>query len=267
MTVLVPAGSQRPPKPRSWPRRTVIGAVLLAITWWSAQAIDVDFGAITRNYHNATRNIRALLRPDFGFFPKTTNAWTETLEMAVIATAVGASFSLPLSFLASRSTNPNAGWRVLTRSVMNVVRSVPDLLYASLLVTAVGTGALSGVLALFFFNLGILVKLVSDALDAADRGGQEAARAAGATWPAANRWAMLPEIAPVYVSQTIYVLEVNVRASTVLGLVGAGGIGRLIDDLRTFYRYEQLSFVILEILVVIVLLEVISATARKRLVR
>jgi phosphonate transport system permease protein len=134
-------------------------------------------------------------------------------------------------------------------------------------VTVVGTGALSGIFALVLFNLGIMVKLISEALDGLDRGGQEAALASGATWLKANRQAMLPEVAPSYISQTIYVLELNIRASTVIGLVGAGGLGMLIDKVRTFYQYHYLSLIIFEILVFVILLELLSSFARKRLVK
>jgi phosphonate transport system permease protein len=151
--------------------------------------------------------------------------------------------------------------------VMNIVRSVPDLLYASLFVTVVGTGALSGILALVLFNIGILVKLVSEALDGLDRGGQEAALASGASWFKANRAAMVPEVAPTYLSQAIYVLELNIRASTVIGLVGAGGLGMLIDKVRTFYQYHYLSMIIFEILILVVLLELLSSFTRRRLLR
>lgn len=241
--------------------------VVAAITSWSAIAIEVDFGALIRNAGNASRTISQLVQPDYSYFPQTVRPLLETLEMAVIGTAVAAVLSLPISFLASRATNPNTALLSVVRFVMNVIRSIPDLLYASLFVTAVATGALSGILALVLFNLGILVKLVSEALDGLDRGGQEAALAAGAGWLKADRSAMLPEISPIYLSQTIYVLELNIRASTVIGLVGAGGLGMLIDKVRTFYQYHYLSLVILEILVLVVFLELVSSYARRRLIR
>lgn len=261
-----PPRQQRPARPRTWWRTALLLLVIAAITVWSAIAVEVDFGALVRNAGNASRTIAQLVQPDYSYFPQTVRPLLETLEMAVIGTAVAAVLSLPISFLASRATNPHTVLLGVVRFVMNVIRSIPDLLYASLFVTAVATGALSGILALVLFNLGILVKLVSEALDGIDRGGQEAALAAGAGWLGANRSAMLPEISPIYLSQTIYVLELNIRASTVIGLVGAGGLGMLIDKVRTFYQYHYLSLVILEILVLVVLLELVSSYARRKLV-
>lgn len=257
----------RPVKPTNWPKAVVALAVLAAITAWSAIAVQVDFGAIVRNAGNATRTIVQLVQPDYSYFPQTVKPLLETLEIAVISTAVAAVLALPISFLASRATNPISPLLVVVRFVMNVVRSIPDLLYAALFVFAIATGAVSGILALVLFNIGILVKLISEALDGLDRGGQEAALAAGSGWLKADRAAMLPEVGPTYVSQMIYVLELNIRASTVIGLVGAGGLGILIDKVRTFYQYHYLSLVIFEILVLIVLLEIVSSYARRRLVR
>lgn len=264
----VPApGASRPAKPRTAWKALVALAVVVAITVWSAIAVQVDVGALFANAQNASNTLVQLFQPDYTFFPQTLPALLQTVQMAVIATAVSVVVSLPLSFLASRATNPNSTVLGIVRFVMNVVRSVPDLLYASLFVTVVGTGALSGILALVLFNVGILVKLVSEALDGLDRGGQEAALAAGGTWFRANRAAMVPEVAPTYLSQTIYVLELNIRASTVIGLVGAGGLGMLIDKVRTFYQYHYLSMIIFEILVLVVLLELLSSFTRRRLLR
>lgn len=255
----------RPVKPRGWPRALAISVILAGLTVWSAIAIQVDPATLIRNAHNASATLVQLVQPDYTFIPRTIPALVETVQMAVIGTAISVALALPISFLASRVTNPNRRLLSAARFVMNVVRSIPDLLYAAVFVTVVGTGAISGIFALVLFDLGIMVKLISEALDGLDRGGQEAALAAGASWPQADRIAMLPEVAPSYISQTIYVFELNIRASTVIGLVGAGGLGMLIDQVRTFYQYHYLSLIILEILVIILALELLSSATRKRL--
>ncbi|MFJ4163957.1 phosphonate ABC transporter, permease protein PhnE [Microbacterium sp. NPDC089698] len=228
--------------------------------------IGVDLAAIARNWEHGADKIVKLLLPDWSFFPRTIAPLAETLQMAVIATSIGALISLPLSFWAARSTNPNAAWRGIVRAVLNVVRSVPDLLYAAILVAMVGVGALPGILALVLFNIGILVKLVSEAIDTNDTGPLEAGRAVGASQTQINRTIALPDAWPAFANQTLYVLELNVRASTVLGLVGAGGLGLLIDAVRSFYRYDQLSLIILEILIVVIVIDLLSDTIRRRLV-
>lgn len=261
-----PPPTQCPTKPRHGARTVAAVVLLVAITIWAGIGVEVDLPAIAANWRNATTNIIALLQPDYGFFPKTIPALLETLQMAVIATVIGSALSLPLAFLASRATNPRPKLLVGVRFVMNMIRSVPDILFASILVAVVGVGALSGIMALVLFNIGIIVKLVSESLDGEDAGAQEAALAAGASWPKANRAAMLPQILPSFASQVLYTFELNIRASTVIGLVGAGGLGILIDNVRSFFRYHELSLIIVEILVLVLVLEALSAWVRKKLV-
>ena len=259
--------SRRPPRPRTAWKGWLVVAVVLGITAWTGIAIGVDIPDLLANWRNGFANMAALTQPDYWFFPQTLPALVETIQMAVMATAIASVVGLPISFAASRVTNPSRPFMLAVRSVMNVVRAVPDLLYAAILVSVVGTGVLSGTIALVLFNTAIIVKLVSEALDAVDTGGQEAALAAGATWPKADRAAVLPEILPSFASQVLYTFELNIRASTVIGLVGAGGLGMLIDKVRTFYHYHALSLIILEILVVVLVLEIASSSLRKRLTR
>lgn len=262
------SGLLLPPRPRGRYRPWIIAAAILAVTLFMCLpgvGIAFDLSGIVRNWDHGASKILGLLQPDWSFFPRTVAPILETLQMAVIGTAIGALVSLPLSFWAARPTNPNAWTRGILRTVLNAVRAVPDLLYASVLVAMVGVGALPGILALFLFNLGIIVKLVSEAIDTMDTGPLEAGRAAGGTQLQINRTLALPDAWPTFVAQTLYVFELNVRASSVLGLVGAGGVGLLIDAVRTYYRYDQLSLIILEILVIVVALDALSSAVRRRL--
>ncbi|GAB3557194.1 phosphonate ABC transporter, permease protein PhnE [Spelaeicoccus albus] len=261
------AKSAPPAKPPTRWKTAAVLIVIAGITVWSAFGVHVDFAAIVDNWNNASATIASLLQPDYWFIPGTGQAVLETVQMAVIATAVSAAISLPVAFLASRSTNPNNSLLAAVRFIMNIVRSVPDLLYAAVLVSVVGTGAISGIFALILFDFGIIVKLVSEAIDGLDVGPQEAALSAGGSWFKADRVAMLPQVMPSFTSQVLYTFELNIRASTVIGLVGAGGLGMLIDRVRTFYRYHDLSLIILEILVIVVVIEFASSLLRKRLAR
>jgi len=258
-----------PPRPRGrWKPLVALGVILAvtAITLSPQVGISFSFDAIVRNWQNGASKIFAMLQPDWSFFPRTIPPLLETLEMAVIATFVASLVSLPLSLWAARLTNPNRWTRGIVRTMLNIVRSIPDLLYASVLVAMVGVGALPGIVALLLFNIGIIVKMVSENIEANDAGPLEAGRAAGGTQFQINRAIATADALPAFVNQTLYVLELNVRASTVLGLVGAGGLGLLIDAVRTFYRYDQLSLIILEILVVVIVIDTASDAIRRRLV-
>lgn len=257
-----------PPRPagrwKPWAALAVV--VLLTAATLSPWAIGFDADAIARNWRNGADRVLLLLSPDWSFFPRTVDPVLETLQMAVVATVVGAAVALPVSLWAARPTNPNRWTRGAVRLALNVVRAVPELLYAAVLVAMVGVGALPGVIALVLFNVGIIVKMVSETIDGSDRGPLEAGRAAGGTQAQINRTVALPDMLPSFVNQTLYVLELNVRASSVLGLVGAGGLGLLVDAVRTYYRYDQLSLIILEILVAVLVIDLVSSIVRRRLV-
>ena len=190
----------------------------------------------------------------------------ETLQIAVVSTLIGCTLALPLAFAMSPLTSPNRVTLVVSRSVMNVVRAVPDLFWAKLLVTAVGVGAFAGSWALSVFSLGVMVKLFSETIDGADPRPLEAARAAGGRHGPVVRTGVLPTVLPEYVAYGLYVFELNIRASVVLGLVGAGGIGRVVEAQRQYFRFDRVLGVLVLIFIVVFVIEQISVAIRRRLV-
>ena len=258
-----------PPRPRTWPRTVVVALVVVAFTVVTITpalgGIRIDLGAIQRNWHFGAHRIGQMFHPDFSILPRTWKPLLETFEMAVVGTAVSAALALPLSMWAAQPTNPHPVARRVLRAVLNVNRAVPDLVYATILVAMIGVGALPGIVTLVLFDLGVVVKLVSEAVDSADASYMEAGHAAGGTQSQINWLTAAPQTWPAYASQVLYSLELNVRISAVLGLVGAGGIGRLIDEVRGFYRYGALAVIIGEILIVVILIEIVSNVLRKRL--
>ena len=190
----------------------------------------------------------------------------ETFQIAVVATVIGCSLALPISFAMSPLTTPNRPTYLISRAVMNVVRAVPDLFWAKLLVTAIGIGAFAGSWALSVFSLAVMVKLFSETIDSADPGPLEAARAAGGRHTPVVRTGMLPTVLPAYVAYALYVFELNIRASVVLGLVGAGGIGRVLEAQRQFFKFDRILGILVLIFVVVWIVDQISVALRKRLV-
>ena len=190
----------------------------------------------------------------------------ETFQIAIVSTLVGCGLALPVSFAMSPLTSPNPVVLVVTRSVMNVVRAVPDLFWAKLLVTAVGIGAFAGSWALSVFSLAVMVKLFSETIDGADPRPLEAARASGGRHVPAVRTGILPTVLPEYVAYGLYVFELNIRASVVLGLVGAGGIGRVVEAQRQYFRFDRVLGVLVLVFVVVFVIEQVSVAIRKRLV-
>jgi phosphonate transport system permease protein len=176
------------------------------------------------------------------------------------------SIALPLSFLASSLTAPNRPLYLVDKGFISLIRTVPDLFWAMIFVSSVGAGAFAGALALVFFSLAIMAKLLSETVDAADPGPLEAAKATGSRHFPAVRAAVLPQVLPNYVAYALYVFEINVRASVVLGVVGAGGIGQVLDAQRLFYRFDRVLAVVMLIFIVVFAIEQISIALRRRLV-
>jgi phosphonate transport system permease protein len=269
MTAATAPRSARP----SRPPRSLVGPLALlvfaAITWWAASD---EFGLnfdIPRLFTNLTRGAGILAEfwpPDFSVLPRTVDPLLETIQMAVIASVIGCAVALPVAFLASRVTSPNIVAYIVDRSVLSVVRSLPDVLYALIFVAALSIGPLPGILALILFNISVVAKLLSETVDGVDQGPIEAARATGANRLLTVRWAVLPQVLPNYVAYSLYAFELNIRASAVLGIVGAGGIGNLINETRRFFQYDKLMVVVIEILILVIIVEWISIWLRRKLV-
>jgi phosphonate transport system permease protein len=257
----------------SRPPRSLFGPlgllVFLAITWWAAsKEFGLDFDVL-RLFSNLTRGAGILAEfwpPDLSVLPETIRPMIETVQMAIIASVIGCALALPIAFLASRVTSPNVVTYLIDRGVLSVVRALPDVLYALIFVAALSIGPLPGILALILFNIAVVAKLLSETVDGVDRGPIEAARATGASRLLTVRWAVLPQVLPNYVAYSLYAFELNIRASAVLGIVGAGGIGNLINTYRRFFEYDALMVVVLEILVLVIIVEWISIWLRRRLV-
>lgn len=198
--------------------------------------------------------------------PNRANPIVETLRIAVISATLGVGISLPVSFLASTLTAPNRPSYLIDKGFINLIRTVPDLFWAMIFVTSVGAGPFAGALALSFFSLAIMSKLLSETVDAADPGPLEAAKATGSRHFPAVRAAVLPQVLPNYVAYGLYVFEINIRASVVLGIVGAGGIGQVLEASRSFFRFDRVLAIVIVIFVIVFVIEQISIALRRRLV-
>lgn len=262
------ATSRLPPKPR--PSTFAVGTTVLAIVVTIITAIDVNFSLADgiRNLANKNSVIEGLLDPDWGqlWSRRSREAFIETFQLAVLGTALGAPVALVLALWSTRFGNPNFWLRGMVRTFNNVNRAIPDLLWALIWVSAVGIGNLPGLLALFFFTLAVTTKLTGDTLEAVDRGPIEAADASGATTTEMLRTAVVPQILPSYSSFVLYNFELNLRASAVIGLVGAGGLGQRIDFFRNRGEWSELWGLVVMFFLVVFLVERLSVSLRRRLV-
>jgi phosphonate transport system permease protein len=203
--------------------------------------------------------------PDFARWQAWLRPLLDTLAMSVAGTAIAVAFSLPLAFLAAANTAPSPAVYQAARLLLNFFRAIPELIMGILFVAAVGFGALPGVLALGLHSIGMVGKFFAEAVEHVDPKPVEAARAAGGTPLQVIARAVLPQVFPQMADTTLYRWEYNFRASTVMGAVGAGGIGtELIGSLRIL-DYPQVGAILLAILACVTLVDAIGAWLRRRL--
>ncbi len=203
--------------------------------------------------------------PDWGYVEQIWPKLFETIHMAIIATTLAVLISIPFSLLAARNVMTNSIIYQFMRFILNIIRTIPDIILAVVFVGLFGIGAFSGIIALIIFAVGILVKLMSEIIEAIDMNPTEAIRSTGGNALQTISYAIVPQILPQFISFSLYVFEINIRASVVLGLVGAGGVGQLINKEINFMNYPAVSTIVIIIFVVVVIIDFISAKLREGL--
>lgn len=264
-------GSARPTKPAPSPF-AILGsiafiALTLATAWDWEYGVGLSLADLIDGLQRNNSPLRGLLDPDLGRIvaDRSREAFLETLQMAVIGTALGCSAALPVALLSTRIGAPNRITYYLMKNLSNVIRALPDLVWALLFVAALSVGTLPGIFALFFFSIAVTAKLTADTVDGIDPGPIEAARASGASHLQTLRTAVVPQILPAYASWSLYTFELNLRASAVLGFVGAGGIGSVINFHRGRGEWSEVWGIVVMFFLIVVVVERISVTVRRKL--
>jgi phosphonate transport system permease protein len=245
------------------------GAVILVVVMLIVVAMALTGLLDPRRFSDAWPAIKQLssemFPPDFRRYRSWLRPLADTLAMSVAGTALAVSLSLLLALFAARNTTPNPVVYRAARALLNLLRSIPELIMGIIFVAMVGFGALPGVLAVGFHSIGMIGKFFAESIEHVDPKPIEAARATGASPLQVVVHAVLPQVLPQLADTTIYRWEYNFRASTVLGAVGAGGIGfELIAALRVL-EYAQVSAILTCILICVTIVDGIGATLRKHL--
>ncbi|WP_376791175.1 phosphonate ABC transporter, permease protein PhnE [Thermoflexus sp.] len=249
-----------------WRRWRELGLSLgaLALLVWLLQGMGFfEAGRLVHGAFNLVRFAREMFPPDVGILPTIGGALIETLQMAFAGTMLGFLLSFPLGVLGSRTLFP-AGVVAVVRFLIAAIRTVPSLLWAVLMVIVVGLGPLAGTMALAFYTVGYLAKLYAELFEGIDPEILEAMRGVGAKRRHLIRFVLWPENANAILSQLLFMLEYNVRASTVLGLVGAGGIGFYMQIYLSTMAYSRLTAVLLAVLLLVLAMDAVSAWVRRR---
>lgn len=250
---------------RAWNRGALRLAAVVAVILLCGYYVGLLDGArLAEGIPSLFSLLGEMLPPNFTDWRNWLKPLVDTLAMSIAGTALAVLFSVPLAFLAARNTAPHPLVYQAARGLLNALRSIPELILGIIFVAAVGFGALPGVLALGLHSIGMIGKFFAEAIEHTDEAPIEAARAAGGTPLQVILHGVLPQVLPQMADISIYRWEYNFRASTVMGMVGAGGIGfELMGSLRIM-QYQDVSAILLVILAMVTLVDALSGALRKR---
>jgi len=243
----------------------IVCIVLVEAKWdrlLEAPALSLNYGGLM---------IEGLLQNPFSepysrYWTDAIGLMLESLQIAWIGTVIGAIFSFPIGFLAASNIAPR-GVVIVTRQILNIIRAVPELVLAiAIMLPIFGLGPLAGALAIGVGSIGTLGKLTSEAIEAVPTGPGEATRSSGAQTLQTLRWAITPQILPEVIAFWLYRFEINIRASAILGILGAGGVGSLLAQVFERRDWERIGITLTVIVVVTVIVDQISGAVRHRVI-
>jgi phosphonate transport system permease protein len=257
----------KPPAPPLSQRLTNLAlfgalAVVLASSVHSVELRRI--GLVFTNSGNMGQLGTAFLHPDFHFWKLYVAQMWLTVQIAMWGTFLAVIYAVPLSLLCAKNITP-AWIQQPVRRLMDIQRSIPDLVIGMLFIVAVGLGPFAGVMAIMINTGGVLAKLFSEAVESIDKAPVEGVRATGAAPLQEIVWGVIPQVAPLWTSYALYRFESNSRSATVLGLIGAGGIGQVLFDSLNAFNYSQASAIVIVIVVAVSLIDLLSQAIRSRL--
>ncbi|MFD1394140.1 phosphonate ABC transporter, permease protein PhnE [Lacticaseibacillus jixianensis] len=258
------APSSLPKRKLQW-RKWALSAFMVVGLIWSAWITQAHMGMFFQNIGQFTVIFQEMAHVDWSYTYYTVDPMIQTLKMSIIGTLIGSALAFPYALLVSRNIVTNKVVVGIFRFILNIVRTIPDLMLAALFVAVVGIGPIAGIFALAIFTFGMVGKLFYEAIETIDPGPLEALRAAGAGRIEIIRFAVVPQIANYFISYVLYAFEINVRASTVLGYMGAGGIGIYLQQALSMFRYDRVGLIVLVIFAVVLVIDYISGKAREAL--
>ena len=254
--------------PRSTTRLKLGGVflVFVAATVWSWLYIKMTFSTLFGGFDDLWNLLQYMFPPRFDQMGQVIDATIETLWMALIGTTASVILSIPLAFGAARNTTPNAAIFAVCRAIITLARAVPTLIIAAIFVLAVGIGPLGGILALALHSIGMIGKLYTEAIESATEAPRDAVSSTGASKWQTILATIVPQATPTFIGAAMYRLDINVRESAVLGWVGAGGIGFVIQTALRGLDYSRALAAVSVIFVVITLIEISSNKLRASII-
>ncbi|WP_240688992.1 phosphonate ABC transporter, permease protein PhnE [Ammoniphilus sp. YIM 78166] len=242
---------------------TFLSAIIIV---WSAYGTEFDLGKFFDLGNSFVFLQSKWLPPDWTVLIPALKAAVITLQIAIMGTFLAILVALPLSFLAAYNTSPSLFVYNGTRWLLNLFRSIPEIVLGLLLVPSLGLGPFPAVIAIAIHNIGVLGKLIAELIEAADEGPQEAVKSVGASRLFVILYGILPQIIPNILSNYFYRLEVGVRASLILGFIGGGGIGNMLFIDFKIFNYSSVATEVLVIMLLVIAVDYLGTFVRKRVI-
>jgi phosphonate transport system permease protein len=241
-----------------------LAVLVVAYVVWSLSTLPFDWERVSQGITRAARIFSGAFPPSFARSELLIDGFLESLKIALIATAGGVLLSIPIALTAARNLAPMPIY-VLGRGIIIIARSFHPVIVAIIFVKAVGFGPLAGILTLILYSIGFVAKMLAERMEEIDPGQVEAMRAAGANYLQVLIYGVFPQIMPRQIGLTIYQLDSNLRASAVVGIVGAGGIGSTLANAFGRYDYDFALAITLVIVGAILISEGVSGYVRRRM--
>ncbi|TCP20853.1 phosphonate transport system permease protein [Scopulibacillus darangshiensis] len=238
---------------------------LLLILWGSAIQTGVSFLDLKKGLPNMGTLLGEMFPPEWSYFSYITKPMLATIRMAVIGTTFGAIIAIPVILLSSSNVVKHSLIYLPSRFIMNLIRTIPELLLAALFVPIFGIGEIAGIFAITIFSFGVIAKLAYESVEAIDPGPLEAMTAVGANKIQWIFFGVIPQVTAQFMSYFLYSFEINIRAAAILGYVGAGGVGLFLNNTLSFFQYDRTMAIIVYTFIVVIIIDTLSNKIREKL--
>ena len=238
---------------------------LLIVLAFSIRMTGFDLGIIVKRFAQLGVILGKIFHPDFSFLPKVIGPLIDTIKMSLLGTIIGCTLALPIAILSSSNINKNKILLSLCKFLLAIVRTLPTIIIATIAALIFSLGTFAGTVAITIFTFGVVGKMLFESIETIDMGPFEAMESFGANKFEAFWSACIPQIFPTYLSHCLYCFEMNIRAASILGYVGAGGLGLLINERIGWRDYNSLGTVLLVLFIAVVLVDFLSTYFRKKL--
>jgi len=255
------------PTPSGRPQMAMVLAIVLPaiLLWLSAAAVGMSSDKLLEALPRMLYFTQHLwVAPDWHYLPKLGKKMLETVEMTLLATAMAVLMSMPLGILAAQNATPHPWLYRISRDLLSLIRALPELVWALVFVSALGLGALPGIMALALVTVGFMGKFIAESIEVVDIKAVEGLQAVGCNKFQSLLYAMLPQAVPDFIGSLLYILDHNLRAASILGLVGAGGIGYDMVMTMRLFNYERIAMIAFSIYLLVTLLDRLSDIFRQK---